>query len=125
MAQWANHLTTLFPEVRPRGHLELRSIDALPPEDLVAPLALVAGIAYDPRAAAEARALVPTVDEHLLNRAARCGVYDGDIASIARDLVRIGLRGASRLGERIVAAADVERAATIIGSRLENVVLSQ
>ena len=27
--EWHDHLTTLFPEVRPRGHLELRSADAV------------------------------------------------------------------------------------------------
>jgi len=117
-AQWTNHLTTLFPEVRPRGHLEVRSIDALPPEELVAPLALLAGLTYDAQAAVEARTLVPGADEDLLNRAARCGLYDSDIASIATDLVQIGLRGAARLGERVIVAADVERAADVTSDRM-------
>jgi glutamate--cysteine ligase len=54
--EWRDHLTTLFPEVRPRGHLELRSADAVPPQWYAAPLALAVGLAYDPgalRAAAD------------------------------------------------------------------------
>ena len=46
-AAWNDHLTTLFPEVRPRGHLEVRSIDALEPAMLGAPLILLAGLIYD------------------------------------------------------------------------------
>ena len=46
--QWVAHLTTLFPEVRPRGYLELRSIDALDSVWYAAPLALLAGLAYVP-----------------------------------------------------------------------------
>jgi glutamate--cysteine ligase len=42
------HLTTLFPEVRPRGYFEVRSCDALPPEWYAAPLAFIAGLAYGP-----------------------------------------------------------------------------
>ena len=40
LADWHAHLSTLFPEVRPRGYLEVRTVDALPPEWFAAPLAL-------------------------------------------------------------------------------------
>lgn len=119
-AQWANHLTTLFPEVRPRGHLEVRSIDALPPEELLCPLVLIAGLTYNAQAAAEARDLLLSADEHILTMAARCGLYDSDIASVATELVQIGLRGAARLGERFVAAAEVEHASNLVSTRLRS-----
>ncbi|PRH78947.1 ergothioneine biosynthesis glutamate--cysteine ligase EgtA [Streptomyces solincola] len=46
------HLTTLFPPVRPRGHLELRMIDAQPGEDgWIVPLAVVTALFDDPGAA--------------------------------------------------------------------------
>ncbi|WP_338894684.1 ergothioneine biosynthesis glutamate--cysteine ligase EgtA [Streptomyces sp. TG1A-60] len=46
------HLTTLFPPVRPRGHLELRMIDAQPGEDgWIVPLAVTAALFEDPEAA--------------------------------------------------------------------------
>ncbi|MFL6076081.1 MAG: ergothioneine biosynthesis glutamate--cysteine ligase EgtA, partial [Mycobacteriales bacterium] len=51
------HLTTLFPPVRPHGHLELRMIDAQPGEDgWVVPVAVVTALFDDP-AAARAAAL--------------------------------------------------------------------
>lgn len=46
------HLTTLFPPVRPRGHLELRMIDAQPGEGWIVPLALTSAV-FDDLAASE------------------------------------------------------------------------
>lgn len=107
---WNDHLTTLFPEVRPRGYLEVRSIDALGAEMLSAPLILLAGLAYDEQTANEARALVPSADEDMLNRAARCALRDEEIASVAAELVRLGMRGAHALGDEVVSGADLEGA---------------
>jgi glutamate--cysteine ligase len=50
------HLSTLFPPVRPRGHLELRVIDAQQGDDWKVPLALVMALLDDPVAADGARA---------------------------------------------------------------------
>jgi glutamate--cysteine ligase len=51
------HLSTLFPPVRPHGHLELRMIDAQAGDDgWIIPVALVAALAEDPVAAEEAMA---------------------------------------------------------------------
>lgn len=41
------HLSLLFPEVRPRGYLELRSIDCLPRVWQIAPAAFTIGLLYD------------------------------------------------------------------------------
>ena len=107
-AQWENHLTTLFPEVRPRGHLELRSIDAVEPELVGAAIVLVAGLVYDPTSAHEARELVGSADEEMLERAAHCGLREGALLSGCRALVDIGLRGARALGAEVIADAEVE-----------------
>ena len=48
LEEWHDHLTTLFPEVRPRGHFELRSADAVAPQWYAAPIALAVGITYEP-----------------------------------------------------------------------------
>jgi glutamate--cysteine ligase len=45
---WNLHLTTLFPEARLKGYIELRSADGQPPERMVALPALVKGIFYSP-----------------------------------------------------------------------------
>ena len=44
---WRLHLTTLFPEVRLKGYLELRSADSQPPGRVLALPALVKGIFHD------------------------------------------------------------------------------
>ena len=109
-AQWEHHLTTLFPEIRPRGHLELRCIDAVDPDLVGAALVLVAGLVYDPTATREARALMGPADEEMLNRAALCGLHDAAIADTAADLVALGLRGARALGEDVVGGAVLDSA---------------
>ena len=112
-AQWENHLTTLFPEVRPRGHLELRSLDAVEPALVGAALVLVAGLVYDPGAAREARELVGPADEEMLNRAAHCALRDGVLRSVCQGLVEIGLRGARSLGGKVIGGAELEEASDL------------
>jgi len=113
--EWEDHLSTLFPEVRPRGYLEVRSIDALAPEVFAAPLVLLAGLIYDAAAARDARHLVPVGDEEMLNRAARCGLHDPQIGSVAADLVVIGSRGARALGDNMVSGPELEEAQQFFG----------
>ncbi len=50
------HLSTLFPPVRPHGHLELRMIDAQPGDGWVVPAAVATALADDERAAEAALA---------------------------------------------------------------------
>ncbi len=100
------HLSTLFPPVRPRGHLELRMIDAQPGDGWLVPVAVVAALADDPVAATAAMAAAEPVwhrpgqqaspllpapragnggapaDPWL--RAARCGLADPVLARAAR-----------------------------------------
>jgi glutamate--cysteine ligase len=52
------HLSTLFPPVRPRGHFELRMIDAQPDDGWIVPLALCSALLSDERASAAALAAV-------------------------------------------------------------------
>ena len=47
MADWQLHLTTLFPEVRLKTYIELRSVDSQPPERMLALPAIVKGVFYD------------------------------------------------------------------------------
>ena len=50
------HLSTLFPPVRPQGHMELRMIDAQPGDGWIVPAAVVTALADDTRAADAAMA---------------------------------------------------------------------
>jgi glutamate--cysteine ligase len=55
------HLSTLFPPVRPRGHLELRMIDAQPGNGWIVPVSVVAALTDDPEAADAAMAATEPV----------------------------------------------------------------
>jgi glutamate--cysteine ligase len=110
LEEWHEHLSTLFPEVRPRGHLEVRSADAIAPEWYAAPLVLMAGILYDPATLRAADDLLGAPDPELLDRSGRDGLHDPDIARIGADLFQLALSGCRRLGSGYFHPADVEEA---------------
>lgn len=112
IAEWRDHLSTLFPEVRPRGHLELRSCDAVAPQWYAAPIALAVGITYDPRALRAASDLLGPPDLGLLDRAGRLGLADPAIGRTAIQLAEIALAGCESLGAGYFHPADLEQART-------------
>jgi glutamate--cysteine ligase len=96
--------------VRPRGHLELRSCDALPPQWYAAPVALAVGIAYDPWALRAAADLLGRPDDGLLHRAGRLGLGDAALQRTAVDLVDIAIAGCEHLGPAYFQPTDLEQA---------------
>lgn len=108
--EWQDHLSTLFPEVRPRGHLELRSADAISPLWFAAPLALAAGMLYDSGALRAADDLLGAPNPGLLNSAGQWGLHDAAIARTAADLFEIALSGCRGLGAGYFHPADLEQA---------------
>lgn len=106
---WQTHLTTLFPEVRPRGHFEVRSCDAIDPKYYAAPLIFLTGIAYDIASSKDA-AVLAGESRALLRAAGEHGLRDPSIARTARDLFQLALTGAARLGEGFCATRDLETA---------------
>ncbi len=87
------HLSTLFPPVRPRGHMELRMIDAQQGDGWIVPAAVVRALADDERAADAALAAAEPVWEGLglrsdagdpWLRAARSGPADPSISRASR-----------------------------------------
>jgi glutamate--cysteine ligase len=109
-SRWATHLTTLFPEVRPRGHFEVRSCDAIDPVHYAAPIVFLTGLTYDRRSAAEA-ALLAAESRALLRVAGERGLGDVVIARTARDLFALAIAGARRLGPKFIDERDVDVAA--------------
>ncbi len=96
------HLTTLFPPVRPCGHLEVRYLDAQPAgfrggqggEPWRAPIAVIAALAGTPDAARRAAAIAePTRGEW--RRAARHGLADEELRGTARALLELAAEAAS------------------------------
>jgi glutamate--cysteine ligase len=99
------HLSTLFPPVRPRGHLELRVIDAQQGGDWRVPVALVTALLDDPVAADAARAAFePLADgagdgprAPLWLRAARLGMADQALRAVAEECFDLALDALPRL----------------------------
>ena len=103
------HLTTLFPPVRPHGHLELRMIDAQSGEDgWIVPLAVTMALFDDPAASEVAyRAVKPLADSSgpgpaprnpLWRRAARLGLTDPELQATAVTCFAAALEALPRLG---------------------------
>jgi len=95
---WLFHLSTLFPEVRPKEFFELRSADTIEPDALAAPVVFVTGLVYDDECARRASELIGAPSEKLLERAGRLGLADPEIRRIASRLVVLALEGGRRLG---------------------------
>ncbi|MGW5650437.1 ergothioneine biosynthesis glutamate--cysteine ligase EgtA [Streptomyces humi] len=105
----AYHLTTLFPPVRPRGHLELRMIDAQPGDDgWIVPLAVTAALFDDPQAAETAYRAVKPLAERAESRpaphnplwldAARSGLGDPELREAAVTCFTAASQALPRLG---------------------------
>ena len=108
-ADWSAHLSTLFPEMRPKGrYVEVRCIDAQPAQWYAAPIAVLVGLT-DPGALRSAAELLGPPRPDLRARAARLGLTDPEISRTARALYRIALDGAESIGPPRL---DVETLAT-------------
>jgi glutamate--cysteine ligase len=105
---WELHLSTLFPEVRPRRYFELRSADAIAPEWLAAPIAFVAGLTYDDGAAQSANAVLAGEITPSLDIAGKEGLANERIRDTAIRLIDIALAGAQALTPDYIAASDIE-----------------
>lgn len=77
----AAHLTTLFPEVRPRGYFELRSLDAMELDDAARAIRFVHALVTDEERARAALEIVGEPDPALLSAAARDGLRDATLRS--------------------------------------------
>ncbi|MGD9544673.1 MAG: glutamate--cysteine ligase [Methylocystis sp.] len=96
MSDWANHLSTIFPEVRLKTYLEMRGADAGPRAHLTALPALCAGLLYDAAALDQARQL--TKDWTAPARQALCD----DAPVLALD-AQIGGRSLRDVGREVLA----------------------
>lgn len=101
LQDWANHLNTIWPDVRIRRHLEMRAADCGGPDMIKALPALWAGILYDPSAQEEACALISdwSEQEREYLRAAtpvhglQTRFREGTVGDIAKRLLEIAQKG--------------------------------
>jgi glutamate--cysteine ligase len=101
MKDWADHVTTVFPEVRLKQYLEMRGADVGPLSMICALQALWVGVLYDDAALAAAwdlcKGWTSADREKLRGDAARTGlkgtVAGRSIQEVARELVAISAQG--------------------------------
>jgi glutamate--cysteine ligase len=104
LKDWADHVSTIFPEVRLKQYLEMRGADGGPVSRLCALPALWTGILYDPPAQAAAWDLCKhwtTEDRAGLSRdvptqALNAMVAGRPVRDVARDMVAIAREGLKR-----------------------------
>ena len=108
VADWSDHLTTLFPEVRMKRFLEMRGADGGPWRRICALPALWAGLLYDAAALDAASALIRdwSVDERqglrdgVPGKALALPFRKGDVGDLAREVVAIARQGLEARGRK-------------------------
>ena len=118
LEDWNFHLSTLFPEVRPKEYFELRSADTIEVEWLAAPVLFVTSLVYDRESSQRAFEIVGTPNPDLLELAGIKGVAHPALRRMARALADIALDGAHALGEYYISRQDIETAAAYFDRRL-------
>ena len=108
--EWLFHLSTLFPEVRPKEYFELRSGDTIESAQLFAPVVFVTGLVYHDTSAVSATEIIGLPDPVLLLRAGTQGLNDREVWRLTSILCEFALEGAARLGEDYISARHREEA---------------
>ena len=98
---WVLHLSTIFPEIRLRPHLEIRSLDSLPANMSLAAAALLKGLFYDATAQTDAMKLFRAEDLPLsYAQAPKLGLKTGHnnrtLQEIAVELIALAREGLQR-----------------------------
>jgi len=113
MKDWADHATTIFPEVRLKQYLEMRGADSGPWSLLCALPALWTGVLYDDAALAAAWDLCKawTAEDHnavradVARRGLKAEVAGRSVQDVAKDMLaiaRTGLKARNRLSGGLV-----------------------
>ncbi len=114
ISDWANHLSTIFPEVRLKRFLEMRGADSGSPEHIVALSAFFVGLLYDPSALDAAwdvaKGWTAEQRQQLRDDVPRLGL-DAQIAGrrlndIAREVLAISRAGLARRARKDAAGRD-------------------
>ncbi len=111
---WADHLTTLFPEVRLKQYIEMRGADGGPWSRLCALPAFWTGLLYDARAMEEAEAIVADwtlADHEMLRRevprtALATPIRGRTLREVALDVLAVARDGLRRRNRRDASGDD-------------------
>jgi glutamate--cysteine ligase len=111
---WDLHLSTLFPEIRPKGFFEVRSPDVIESHWLGAPIAMIAGLCYDDNSARSAMEILEHCDADALTRAGELGVSDPVLGKVAKEICEVALSGCESLGREYLSADDLDTVSDFI-----------
>jgi len=108
LADWVVHLTTVFPEVRMKGVIETRGVDAVPGAQVCALPAFWKGLLYDDDALAAGLdrlrrwsfSDVDALHAAVARDGLRAKAPDGPVLEVARELLALSRRGLQRIGAR-------------------------
>jgi len=121
VADWIAHLTTIFTEVRLKSYMEVRGMDSVPPDLVMALAALWKGILYDPAACRGAWDLVAGASmaeriafhRDVCVRGPEARLRDVKARDLALVLVWLAREGLGRLAEKRVAGSKPSAAGEI------------
>lgn len=108
------HLSTLFPPVRPRGYFEVRYLDAQPPAEWLAPVAVLTALLSDDDTVDRARELCDPVAGQWMS-AARAGLADPVLHAVAHQVLDLACH---RLDRTDLTPADRDHVTEIVSRRL-------
>jgi len=106
---WQTHLSTLFPDVRPRGYFELRVADSVHGDGLAALVALVGGVLSHQNAERVAK-LFPEPTSELMTAAGSDGLAHRVLRDAAIRAVALAREGERTTGEALLDAHGWSRA---------------
>jgi glutamate--cysteine ligase len=114
ISDWANHLGTLFPEVRLKRYLEMRGADAGPPEMLNALPAFWVGLFYDQNALDAAWDLVKgwtgeqrqALRDAVPKQGLDASIAGRTVRDIARDVLELSRAGLARRARKNASGQD-------------------
>jgi glutamate--cysteine ligase len=117
ISDWANHLSTIFPEVRLKRYLEMRGADVGPPERIVAQSALMVGLYYDATALDGALELIRDWSarerQAVRDEAPRLGlqaqIRGRNLREVARHMLALARGGLARRARRDASGRDETR----------------
>ena len=100
-ADWHTHLSTLFPDVRPRGYFELRVADSVHGDGLAAIIALVGGVLSHADSARVLK-LFPEPTEQLMALAGKDGLADAVLRDAAVRAIALARDSAGAIGDTLL-----------------------
>jgi glutamate--cysteine ligase len=111
IAHLKNHISLLFPEVRLKGYIELRSIDSPPLDWQMLPICFYAGLLYDSLSLDKTIQLLkpnyPNYDN--LYKQSCYGMESKEIRETSQELMKISIEGYSRLPQSLKSGNPIKK----------------